>query len=543
MSREARGAALVVALFGLVLLALALRRRSDDVGAPSSPAESSEAAALAGAAADEAAVVATPADEQPGPPPGDSPPQARAGPPGPAPGAPGRSTLTLRGRVVDAAGRPVAGARVVCREAEPREVTSAADGGFACEGIAPGELGPRHGRVDLRVTGDAAFARCQGVVVGPDQPPVEVVLRPTARLRAKVLSSGAAVRLRGVLHAEGLRPRVEQAEGALDLECHEGDWVDVVAVAPGHAPRRFALRAPAPEVTVQLSRVGGGALRGRVIEHDGAPGRGLHLGVSSGAEDVEVAAGPASAGVVEERPLGGVEGRGTTRDDGSFTIDGLAEGTRVRLKVVRDDDWMGRRFANDGPGLTVEANVGDEELHVTLPRRGAYRARLRAVAGESGQPLADAGASLGFGHSPGEPGVLLVDLPGPGEHTLRVDTPTRLARSLKVTLDREETRDLGDLPLDLPGTLRVTLRWPEAPVEAVWLGWTDPRGGAERFDLVLPSAVRPVAVPCAPGSRGFTLRARRPGGLQQVVTFEATVVAGHETPVEVDLTTAPLARD
>ena len=35
----------------LVLLALALRRRSDDVGAPSSPAESSEAAALAGCAA------------------------------------------------------------------------------------------------------------------------------------------------------------------------------------------------------------------------------------------------------------------------------------------------------------------------------------------------------------------------------------------------------------------------------------------------------------------------------------------------------------
>lgn len=540
MSREARGAAVVVALFGL-LLALHVRRRLEAGGEPDTSGATSEVVERVftgqGPAplADATTTAAGPASA--GPAPGDAAPPTTEGR-APEQVAPAREGLTLRGRVVDPAGRPVAGARIVCREATPPEVTSAADGGFACDGIQPGELGPRHGRVDLRVSGDAAFALCEGVVVGPDQPPVEVVLRPTARLRVKVASSGATVRLRGLLHADGLRPRVEQAEGALDLECHEGDWVDVVAVAPGHAPRRFALRAPAPEVTVQLSRVGGGALRGRVVEHDGAPGRGLHLAVTAGDEDAEVAAGPASAGVVEERPVGAVQGEGTTRDDGGFTIDGLAEGTKVRMVVLRErEDLLVR-------GRSVEATVGDEELLVTLPRPGAHRVRLRAVAAESGQPLPGA-TVLPWSCAPGEaPGVLVIDLPGPGrEYTLPVTAPARSPRRVNVTLDREETRDLGDLPLDLQATLLVTLRWPEAPVEAVWLTWTDPRGEPGRSDLVLTSAVRMAIVSCAPGSRGFTLRARRPGGLQQVVTFEATVVAGQETPVEVDLTAAPVARE
>jgi len=266
MSREARGAVLVVALFGLFLLALVLRRRLDDGGAPTQRVEAVERAAPAPPVG-EPALVATPADEQPG----------------------------------------------------------------GSDGTAP-------------------------VLSQRAEPPVEAALRPTARLRVKVVSSGARVRLRGVLHADGLRPRTEQAEGELDLECREGDWVDVVALAPGHAPRRFALRAPSPEVVVRLSRAGAGALRGRVVDHDGAPGRELLLRVTSGGEDAGASTGPTSAGVVEERPVGPVQGEGKTRDDGSFTIDGLAEGARVRLVV--------------GGGLAVEATVGDEELLVTLPRPG-----------------------------------------------------------------------------------------------------------------------------------------------------------------------------
>lgn len=537
MSREARGALLVLALLAAVTLGLVLRRRAQEAAAATA-----EPPALTPLAVQDGPDL-RPAEEPPGP----SLPAAADEPPRPGDGATPRDApaqdspgLTLRGRVVDPAGRPVAGASIVCPEADPQTVATATDGSFACEGIRPGDLGPRWARVDLEASAGGARGQRHGVVVGPDQQPIEVVLRPPARMHAQVRSSGASVYLRAVLHADGARPRYRHSQGGeLDLLCQEGDWVEVVAVAPGHAPRRFALRAPSPEVVVHLSRAGAGALRGRVVEHDGAPAQRVQLRVSSGpAVDDDASAGPASPGLVEERPLGRISGDGWTRDDGSFTIDGLAEGTRVHVLLSRESaSPLARPGALDEPTLALEATVGDDELLVTLPRPGAHRVMLRPIAAESGQPLLDAITSeVARG---GAPGVRVIDLPGPGEHTVFIQAPDRLSRTLRVTLDREETRDLGDVPLDPPGRLLLTLRWPEAPVEALWLTWTDARGEPGRSELP-PSVAAPVVVPCAPGSRGFTLHARRPGGQRQVVSFDATVVAGQETAVEVDLTSAPV---
>lgn len=81
--------------------------------------------------------------------------------------------LYVRGRVLDALGRPAGGARIRCRE--PRtDATADADGSFVLGPLIPGEY-------EL-TAGLRGNAQSLPVVCRPDEPPVELHLRPAGRL-------------------------------------------------------------------------------------------------------------------------------------------------------------------------------------------------------------------------------------------------------------------------------------------------------------------------------------------------------------------------
>ncbi len=175
----------------------------------------------------------------------------------------------LRGRVVDSAGAPIAGARVAAEPAlyadEPaasaamrHETSAGRDGAGALEGLAPARwtvVASAPGRADLVLP---------GVAVREGAPPLELVLAPERILEGTVLDeTGSAVEGARVLAARrdalrGLvRPPVETdprgrfAVRGLDEALRDLDF-DVIA--PGCLPARIEGRSLADPPVLRLHR-------------------------------------------------------------------------------------------------------------------------------------------------------------------------------------------------------------------------------------------------------------------------------------------------
>lgn len=184
----------------------------------------------------------------------------------------------LAGRVVDAAGKAVAGARVLARLddaalAEPAlETATDPAGAFRLRALPPGRLvlqaeAAGHAPsapVAVTLSDDPGAAR-QGVVLR---------LAAASALRGRVIDeqgaaiAGAVVRPLRPMSQVALPRATTDAQGGFTLELGPGP-VELAAEAPGFAPGRVSgIEVPAREQTIPLVR--GGAITG-VVTGQGAP--------------------------------------------------------------------------------------------------------------------------------------------------------------------------------------------------------------------------------------------------------------------------------
>lgn len=98
-----------------------------------------------------------------------------------------RRGVTLTGRVLDEAGTPLAGARIVHApfSLEAIGVETSVEGWFAIPGLEPGSF-------DFTVTASGFAPRYQEVILGEDAPPEEIRLEPGSTLRLRVVDEAGA---------------------------------------------------------------------------------------------------------------------------------------------------------------------------------------------------------------------------------------------------------------------------------------------------------------------------------------------------------------
>ncbi|HEY8145317.1 MAG TPA: carboxypeptidase regulatory-like domain-containing protein, partial [Kofleriaceae bacterium] len=199
------------------------------------------------------------------------------------------AAASIKGRVVDGKGTPVAGATVMATPAKskikPPRIVSGADGGFVLEGLA---AGTKH-VVQARQEGFAnAFARN----IVPPAEGVELVMQAAGGIRGVVKGAGGApvssfqVQVERFVEADGMvRPgrataRGSAKDGRFELDLVEPGQYDLVVTADGFAPFRPPRVAVPPEgwaeIEVELSA--GARVTGRVLS-EGLPVAGARIGV------------------------------------------------------------------------------------------------------------------------------------------------------------------------------------------------------------------------------------------------------------------------
>jgi protocatechuate 3,4-dioxygenase beta subunit len=255
---------------------------------------------------------------------------------------------TVSGRVVDAAGEPVAGARLVAtsqagwtgrRAPAVDRAVSATDGGFRLTRLDPATVhrllvehprfataeldlaAPPAGgaREDLEVVLDRG-ARAFGVVFGADGAPLAgatAVLRP-------VRGSDSPFRPRSVGRDEPSAPSADSdADGLFAIEHVVPGRFDLHVTAAGHAPLKVpGVEVPEPPEDGDLGSVSlqsGAEIAGRVVDSDGKP-----------LAAVEVKA--TERDMFSWRGDDGVEA--TTGAGGRFVLRDLAPGTRLDLMLT-----------------------------------------------------------------------------------------------------------------------------------------------------------------------------------------------------------------
>ncbi|HYO12902.1 MAG TPA: carboxypeptidase regulatory-like domain-containing protein [Thermoanaerobaculia bacterium] len=256
----------------------------------------------------------------------------------------------VTGRVVDAAGRPVADARVVLSTRGfghggegPQEAASSADGSFRFPSVASGTY--------------VLSASREGYAPGALPDPVQVGGAPVADLEVRLETGGTirgrikglgfealaglnvfAVRSDGVGMEAGVRQGGVDFEGAYTIEgVTPGDWMVMAMSGSGSARGRVTLPEGASEVSLDLEFGAGFTLSGRVLRA-GQPMPGLQV-VASG-NDVASHA------------------MGSTGAQGEFRLEGLEAGT---YNLAAMDFRKGLRHVEE-----VEISA-DREIVIELP--------------------------------------------------------------------------------------------------------------------------------------------------------------------------------
>jgi RNA polymerase sigma-70 factor (ECF subfamily) len=327
--------------------------------------------------------------------------------------------VSLSGRVVDAAGEPVAGARVeatlprdlfrdfrVVLDAslEPeRFATSDARGAFALSKIPSCEEArlvvrrdgyvefsspvPQLDRKDMRIVLEAehvATAGLRGFVLGPDGAPIE----------------GARV-------SAGLPMLRTAADGSFQFDAEvRAQAIELVAVAPGFLPARETATMGSdgplwPEEI--LLRVSGNpfTMLGQVVDESGAPAAGLRVWLDDGAmlgleDDTPVQLEAVLAGVLSKNE---VEAAGqsvsrtphsfwnwvSTDESGRFSLPGLLD-REYRVKVMDTESLV---LVESDP-----TNPTEGPMHLVFPSESGHRKVAGVVRLADGTPVAEVNVNV-----------------------------------------------------------------------------------------------------------------------------------------------------
>lgn len=432
----------------------------------------------------------------------------------------------VEGRVVDAAGNPVAGARVSVERGPLDRSTalSGADGRYALAGLAAGEAGvwARHP--------DAGRARGSVELVPGASARWDARLAPTPTLRGVLVDARGApvagwdVALLDPDEDEEVGGTTTDPAGAFafdglgedlryDLRCDPpGRWMELphallTGIGPGPEPLVVRLRDRSAET---------GSIAGRVLDPDGRP-----------------VAGTMVTGWHDEAPHSwfGIVPRG----DGSFEIERLPPGPV--FVSVRSSAWPWRNVGR----VEVEAGRRTEVGDVVLDRPAIVSGELRGLP-EGYDPAALEGRVLDEEWEPSgrlefHGGRYRTSPLAPGIHHLRIEGDLLETRRFEVELTAGE--DLRrDVELAPAGVRRVLLR-SERDLSEAWVicQVVDAEDALRwRWAGEVPAEGRELRVSVAPGSYRLEVHAEDEEHVDLAVGLTVTALA--EEP-DVQVVTIP----
>ena len=316
--------------------------------------------------------------------------------------------LTIRGRVRDGSGRPIAGANLRGYQARSRgapypvEAISGADGGFVLAGLQPGSY-----RVSAAAPGYAGADR--PVEAGAEK--VELVLSPAGSISGAVVDdAGRPVEAFRVNASPARRegdapgtmtigPRNKIGtgnEGRFLLEdLAEGTYV-VAASAPGQASAnvsgvKVSAGSTTDAGTIRLSA--GGTVKGTVADAAGAPVAGAVISVRGPGRDYgSIGVGP----------------QGVSDPAGAFEVTGVPAGT-VEVSAAHPNYAEGRVS-----GIEVDPAKGAAQARIVLAQGGRIEGVVRRRDGTAigGAYVSIMAQRRGGGSSYGGPGILVTTADG-----------------------------------------------------------------------------------------------------------------------------------
>ncbi|HEX6861879.1 MAG TPA: carboxypeptidase-like regulatory domain-containing protein, partial [Thermoanaerobaculia bacterium] len=358
-------------------------------------------------------------------------------------------SAAVEGRTVDPDGKPIAGVRVFVHPSDPmslggrfqmfsasrsRQASSDETGFFRLEDVIPGGI-----ELQAVATG---YQRSElenlEVRSGQELKGVEVVLAPGAVIEGRIFSpsgrplAGAEVGVTDPTVDFFFGSATTDGDGRFRLE---GIAPGMRSVQAEHKSYRRAvkeLEVRLGENSVDLRLEGGVEIRGRVVDEGGTPVASARVGLRAG-------------------PRSWNQPDATSGADGSFVLDGVADGT---YRVVADKE--GFAHSREGVEVTVAgSSVGG--IEVKLSAGGAIVGQLSGLDfAELSKVQISAGGSRQFGQVSPD-GSYRIDHLEPGDHRVTASLPggSRQAEG-RVTL--EPGAPEARLDLEFSGGLTLTGR-------------------------------------------------------------------------------------
>jgi protocatechuate 3,4-dioxygenase beta subunit len=271
--------------------------------------------------------------------------------------------LRLEGQVLDAAGQPVAGARVCITTSSTMETTSEVDGSFVFDGLAP-----RVYHVEARAS--AGVAGPISVRLSDATEPLTIRLSAGASARVRVLSAATSSPIADAhVQLRGLRVEEERtdASGVATFRQLTAGWHAARVRSEGHADHWLPASIPRQgEVDLVVMLDPGAEVRGKVQSADGKPLADVRLSPQYGGEALHL-----------QDP---VLDAATSNASGDFVLRGLREGT---LTIIASHNGYGEASSEQ-----LVATVGSV-LYVTITLSPGRRV-AGVVVGADGKPVAGA---------------------------------------------------------------------------------------------------------------------------------------------------------
>jgi protocatechuate 3,4-dioxygenase beta subunit len=391
------------------------------------------------------------------------------------PGAP------VSGRVVDEAGKPVAGARVVYvasgqlfGQADWRldAITTGSDGAWRFAALPRGSFRFLASNSE-HATGTSALVAHDGAT---EKTGVEIALPAGATVRGRVVDTtqapvaGAHVQVQLAFRAPGnrgfrggARPPVRQtySDDHGEFVVHGLPRDQLMATAQHEKGSSSAVdvdatSGEADHVTITLDLTG--AIAGTVADQTGQP-----------VADVQVAAVPAmrdrgftgSGGFDVNAFIRGQGSSALTDGGGRFRITGLADGDYTlrasRSAIARGG--FGRRGRRGGDG--VDAKVGDDRVQIILPTEGNLKGKVAFADGKTPTVFT---ASCGGTQQAFFGGDFELDSIAPGDYELQITGPTFDAHAQPVQIQPAGTTDVGSILLSTGRRLSGVVMSNNSPV-------------------------------------------------------------------------------